>query len=239
MNNFKNKLKISSMSKFKIDYILKKENEKSKLYTKAIVINSVANGYKIKNICDELKISRKTIYNYLNNFIKYDYKYFEKPESKARLNKIKDELKSEFSNSSIPETYVDAKKRIYNKFGIKISETQIREFFIKNNIDTQRSKCKIKINESLNNRKIKSGIINGYKSIKKLKKNIDAPIFNELDKSFILWLSNTNLDNMRNKNHHKNYGYRSYDNFNELSYIQIKNRIYYRTNKLTKYIKTQ
>lgn len=117
----------------------KKANEKAKLKSKVILLKSSKKD--IATIMAETKLSKRTIINYTNEYIKSDNKgYFllKNNYNRSELCKYKKLISDEFKERP-PLTYSEGTSRVEEITGIKRSQTQIRKFFDNNGIYTKRT----------------------------------------------------------------------------------------------------
>ncbi|MDD2518404.1 MAG: hypothetical protein PHG03_04430 [Bacilli bacterium] len=135
-----------------IKEIVSKNKKKNITKNKAMVIYLRNIGKDIATICDIVKLSKRTVINYIVSYsntsdIKKTYFFHENNYEKSELEKNKMNILQEF-DERYPITYKEATSRIEKLFNIKRSETQVRYFLRKHK---RYSKYTWKINKNEKN----------------------------------------------------------------------------------------
>lgn len=138
-------LKLSVKEYELLNRICKNSSKTSKAKLKAKVILLKAKGQSISNIMSETKLSKRTIINYVNQYLAATNKaYF--IHSKGKVNKSELSNYSNLTEEFIkrpPLTYKEATERVFAITGLRRSETQIRNYLNKKGIYTKHTRAKI------------------------------------------------------------------------------------------------
>ena len=134
----KNVIKLSAKEREYLTKVLeyKRNSETTKRKVKVILLRN--QGKSIPFIINETNLSKRTIINYTNQYLK-NPRFFTKTNYKkselSKHQKIINEIRER-----PPKTYKEATERIEKLFGITRSVTQVRKFLNKKRIFTIRTK---------------------------------------------------------------------------------------------------
>ena len=132
-------IRLDSKERQQLNDMMEYYDNSLSIKNKVNVILMRSRGTSIPDIIEETNLSKRTIINYVNQYLD-DKRFFIKNNySKSDLEIYKTEIKKEFKKRP-PKSYKEATLRIKNLFGIERSVTQVREFLTKNRIYTARTK---------------------------------------------------------------------------------------------------
>lgn len=129
------------LSRKEIDYLTSvlnysRNSQTIKRKVKTILLRS--QGKSISFIMNETNLSKRTIINYTNQYLKNPRFFVKTNYKKSELSKHQ-EIINEFRERP-PKTYKEATERIEKMFGISRSVTQVRKFLNTKRIFTKRTK---------------------------------------------------------------------------------------------------
>lgn len=145
-------LKLSAKESELLKRICNSSSSSSKAKLKAKVILLRTEGKNISEIILKTNLSKRTIINYVNQYIEATNKaYFIHSKGKINQSELSNypELIEEFMDKP-PLSYKEATERIFNITGVKRSETQVRNFLNRKGIYSERTKLKIKYTKKRN-----------------------------------------------------------------------------------------
>lgn len=194
----KYKIKLNSEQEKRLKYILDEKSKKdSKTKKRATVILLRNEGKSIKEIIQTVGFSKGIVIKCLKMFLEKGIAgvYCPPKYKRSNLENLKDEIKLEFKNNPFL-TYAEASERIEHLYGIKISESAIRRYLLKNKITTSK---KVTLEE------LKDKIVIDFKNnapctykeaAKRLKKKFDIDISESTTRRYLLKIG---LDVKKNK----------------------------------------
>lgn len=137
----KKSIVLDNNDKKALEWIIYNSSSRAKV-KKAEVILLRNKNKTISDIINKTGLSKRTIINYQNNWIKDKLRFiYGSHYKKSNLETYCDKLKIEF-NERPPLTYKEATIRIKKLTGLKRSETQVRSFLKKNKIYTKRTRIR-------------------------------------------------------------------------------------------------
>lgn len=145
-------LKLSIRERDLLNRICDNSSSSSKAKLKAKVILLRAEGKNISEITSKTMLSKRTVINYVNQYIEASNKaYFIHSKSKVNKSELSSypKLVEEFRERP-PLTYKEATERVFKITGLKRSETQVRNFLNKKGIYTEHTRLKIKSDKRSN-----------------------------------------------------------------------------------------
>ena len=134
----KNVIKLSAKEREYLTKVLEYERNSETTKRKVKVILLRNQGKSIPFIINETNLSKRTIINYTNQYLKNPRFFAKTNYKKSELSKHQ-EIINEFRERP-PKTYKEATERIEKLFGITRSVTQVRKFLNKKRIFTIRTK---------------------------------------------------------------------------------------------------
>ena len=139
-------LKLSIKERELLNMICNSSSSSSKAKLKAKVILLRTEGKSISEIILKTKLSKRTVINYVNQYIEASNKAFF-IHSKGKVNQSElssyPKLVEEFREKP-PLTYKEATERVFKITGLKRSETQVINFLNRKGIYTEHTRLKIK-----------------------------------------------------------------------------------------------